>query len=76
MGRLVRTKHSGDILLGIFIVARKVCKNPKNEGQVCRPSKPAVDFETAFCSLLSFCVLVVRVPGYRSRGPGFDSRSY
>jgi hypothetical protein len=22
------------------------------------------------------CVLVVRVPGYRSRGPGFDSRNY
>jgi hypothetical protein len=22
------------------------------------------------------CGLVVRVPGYRSRGPGFDSRSY
>jgi hypothetical protein len=22
------------------------------------------------------CVLVVRVPGYRSRGPGFDSRRY
>jgi hypothetical protein len=22
------------------------------------------------------CVLVVRVPGYRSRGPGFDSRCY
>jgi hypothetical protein len=23
-----------------------------------------------------FCGLVVRVPGYRSRGPGFDSRRY
>jgi hypothetical protein len=23
-----------------------------------------------------FCGAVVRVPGYRSRGPGFDSRSY
>jgi hypothetical protein len=22
------------------------------------------------------CRLVVRVPGYRSRGPGFDSRGY
>jgi hypothetical protein len=22
------------------------------------------------------CSLVVRVPGYRSRGPGFDSRNY
>jgi hypothetical protein len=22
------------------------------------------------------CGLVVRVPGYRSRGPGFDSRGY
>jgi hypothetical protein len=22
------------------------------------------------------CGLVVRVPGYRSRGPGFDSRAY
>jgi hypothetical protein len=22
------------------------------------------------------CVLVVRDPGYRSRGPGFDSRGY
>jgi hypothetical protein len=25
---------------------------------------------------LYFCGLVVRVPGYRSRGPGFDSRRY
>jgi hypothetical protein len=24
----------------------------------------------------SLCGLVVRVPGYRSRGPGFDSRRY
>jgi hypothetical protein len=24
----------------------------------------------------SLCGLVVRVPGYRSRGPGFDSRHY
>jgi hypothetical protein len=23
-----------------------------------------------------FCGLVVRVPGYRSRGPGFNSRRY
>jgi hypothetical protein len=23
-----------------------------------------------------FCGLVVRVPGYRSRGPGFDARHY
>jgi hypothetical protein len=26
--------------------------------------------------LLKYCGLVVRVPGYRSRGPGFDSRRY
>jgi hypothetical protein len=28
-----------------------------------------------FSILLHYC-LVVRVPGYRSRGPGFDSRRY
>jgi hypothetical protein len=26
--------------------------------------------------LFPFCGLVVRVPGYRSRGPGFDFRRY
>jgi hypothetical protein len=26
--------------------------------------------------LWKYCGLVVRVPGYRSRGPGFDSRRY
>jgi hypothetical protein len=26
--------------------------------------------------LFSLCDLVVRVPGYRSRGPGFDSQCY
>jgi hypothetical protein len=26
--------------------------------------------------MFCLCVLVVRVPGYRSRGPGFDSRRY
>jgi hypothetical protein len=25
---------------------------------------------------MEICGLVVRVPGYRSRGPGFDSRRY
>jgi hypothetical protein len=37
-------------------------------------------FNTRTCFLLSYlyglCGLVVRVPGYRSRNPGFDSRSY
>jgi hypothetical protein len=28
------------------------------------------------CDKARFCGLVVRVPGYRSRGPGFDSRRY
>jgi hypothetical protein len=27
-------------------------------------------------SLYRLCGLVVRVPGYRSRGPGFDSQRY
>jgi hypothetical protein len=29
-----------------------------------------------FTILSFFCVIVIRVPGYRSRGPGFDSRRY
>jgi hypothetical protein len=29
-----------------------------------------------FRTRITSCCLVVRVPGYRSRGPGFDSRSY
>jgi hypothetical protein len=31
---------------------------------------------TTYISFDRLCGLVVRVPGYRSRGPGFDSRSY
>jgi hypothetical protein len=70
MRRLVRTKHSRDVLPGTVIVARMICKNPKHEGQA------SMDFETSFSSLLSFGGLVVRVPGYRSRDPGFNSRHY
>jgi hypothetical protein len=33
-------------------------------------------FLQIICSGDRFCGLVVRVPGYRSRGPGFDSRRY
>jgi hypothetical protein len=44
---------------------------------LCHQVTPAA---TSLLSLLSkfhrFCGLVVRVPGYRSRGPGFDSRRY
>jgi hypothetical protein len=29
-----------------------------------------------YISVYCLCGLVVRVPGYRSRGPGFDSRRY
>jgi hypothetical protein len=32
--------------------------------------------QALFISLLTICGLVIRNSGYRSRGPGFDSRSY
>jgi hypothetical protein len=32
-----------------------------------------ISFSCLYCSL---CALVIRVPGYRSRGSGFDSRRY
>jgi hypothetical protein len=35
-----------------------------------------VYFKEIFRDLDRTCGLVVRVPGYTSRGPGFDSRSY
>jgi hypothetical protein len=33
-------------------------------------------FKLSILSYGTACGLVVRVPGYRSRGPGFDSRPY
>jgi hypothetical protein len=36
-----------------------------------QPIKPIIR-----CRWTCLCGLVVRVPGYRSRGPGFDSRCY
>jgi hypothetical protein len=33
-------------------------------------------YYTMFVSFGRLCCLVIRVPGYRSRGPGFDSRRY
>jgi hypothetical protein len=36
----------------------------------------SMDISYAFmCKRYHFCGLVVRVPGYRSGGPGFDSRA-
>jgi hypothetical protein len=37
-------------------------------------NKMAIVFKTAWISLIKFHYLVVRVSGYGSRGPGFDSR--
>jgi hypothetical protein len=34
------------------------------------------DFLHAIITVHRLCGLVIRVPGYRSRGPGFDSRRY
>jgi hypothetical protein len=35
-----------------------------------------IAFRTLMTEINHFCGLVVRVPGYRSRGLGFDSRRY
>jgi hypothetical protein len=32
--------------------------------------------QTLLSSMICFCDLVVRVPGYRTKGPGFDSQRY
>jgi hypothetical protein len=36
----------------------------------------AFDFVFVFLMVDRLCDLVARVPGYSSRGPGFDSRRY
>jgi hypothetical protein len=39
-------------------------------------AKQANKFKNVYSITDRLCGLVVRVPGYKSRGPGFDSRSY
>jgi hypothetical protein len=34
------------------------------------------DWHNTIIHMQRLCGLVVRIPGYRSRGPGFDSRRY
>jgi hypothetical protein len=48
----------------------------KNYRHICVPQILVPYCKHAFLSPLTLRGLVVRVPGYRSRGPGFDSRRY
>jgi hypothetical protein len=56
------------------------CRNLVGESEGKRPLQRQdnnnTDFKEMVCNGDRLCGLVVRVSGYRSRGPGFDSRHY
>jgi hypothetical protein len=71
------------VCFGFINTLRAVCANctePKcSAGELIKTSfilAVNMIFENRYDGEDRLCVLVVRAPGYRSRGPGFDSRRY
>jgi hypothetical protein len=74
--RCHRHMTSADVFFVVLQSANPVTQSPLLVANECTERKMGREFAYWYAYRDRLCGLVLRLPGYRPRGPGFDSRCY